>query len=271
MAKAFSLVSWNVEHFKGKPERVVRVVELLSEQNPDVFALLEVEGKTVFNDLVEQMPDYQFHITEGRQVQEALVGVKKKFTAFFTQKVAFKSGNPSLRPGALLTLVIDNERYSLLFLHTKSGSNPLGLGVRDDQFKRAFKLKRKVLDKVAGGKGKAHFLFIGDLNTMGMKYPYQKSIDNDVELRKLEKDAKKARMRRLSKTYDTTWWNGSKSRYKPADLDHVVASDHLQFKSYQGSDIHVLGWPEQKTESKQDKWIQHYSDHALLYLEVQKV
>ena len=271
MAKAFSLVSWNVEHFKGKPERVARVVRLLGEQNPDIFALLEVEGKTVFNDLVEQMPDYQFHITEGRQVQEALVGVKKKFTAFFTQKVAFKSGNPSLRPGALLTLAIDNESYSILFVHTKSGANPLGLGIRDDQFSRAFKLKRKALDNAAGGEGKAHFLFIGDLNTMGMKYPYQKSIDNNMELRKLEKDAKKARMRRLSKTHDATWWNGPNSRYKPANLDHVVASDHLQFKQYQGSDINVLGWPEETTESKQGEWIEQYSDHAILFLEVQKV
>ena len=74
---------------RGKPERVSRGVELPGKQGPDIFALLEVEGKTVFNDLVERMPNYQFHITEGRQVQEALVGVKKEFTAFFTQKVAF--------------------------------------------------------------------------------------------------------------------------------------------------------------------------------------
>ena len=106
---------------------------------------------------------------------------------------------------------------------------------------------------------------------MGMKYPYQKSIGNNVELRKLEKDAKKAKMRRLSKTHDVTWWNGPNSRYKPTDLDHVVASDHLQFKQYQGSDINVLGWPEQTTESTQGEWIEQFSDHAMLYLEVQKV
>ena len=107
-----------------------------------------------------------------------------------------------------MTLAIDNERYSILCLDTKSGANPLGLGIRDDQFRRLFKLKRKALDEAAGGVGKAHFLFIGDLNTMGMRYPYQRSINNDVELRKLEKDAKKAKMRRLSKTHNATWWNG---------------------------------------------------------------
>jgi hypothetical protein len=32
MAKAFSVASWNVEHFKGDPERVGRVVALLEAQ-----------------------------------------------------------------------------------------------------------------------------------------------------------------------------------------------------------------------------------------------
>ena len=43
MAKAFSLVSWNVEHFKGKPRRVAKVAVSLSKQNPDVFAFLEIQ------------------------------------------------------------------------------------------------------------------------------------------------------------------------------------------------------------------------------------
>jgi len=118
MAKAFSLASWNVEHFKGKPERVARVVEFLKAQHPDIFALFEVEGRTVFDDLVATLPGYQFHITEGPQTQEALVGVKRGLTAFFTQKIEFKSGNQYLRPGALLTLTIDGEHYSILFLGT---------------------------------------------------------------------------------------------------------------------------------------------------------
>ena len=50
MAKAFSLASWNVE--QGEPARIERVVAFLGERNPDVLALYEVEGKTVFEDLV---------------------------------------------------------------------------------------------------------------------------------------------------------------------------------------------------------------------------
>lgn len=271
MAKAFSLASWNVEHFKGKPARVERVIDFLNAQNPDVFALLEVEGKEVCSTLMARMPGYQFHITEGPQVQEVLVGVKRGFTAFFTQKVTFKTGNTFLRPGALLTLTIDGEQYSVLFLHTKSGGDPIGLGIRDEQFQRAFAFKKKVLDKAAGGAGKAHFLFLGDLNTMGMEYPFDKDIAADIELQKLDRDAVKVQMRRLTKNHPHTWWNGPKSRYKPADLDHVVASTHLQFKQVGTADIDVRGWPAIATSKEQGAWIKEYSDHGLLFLTVEKV
>ena len=271
MAKAFSLASWNVEHFKGKPVRAERVIDFLNEQNPDVFALLEVEGKEVCGTLTARMPGYQFHITEGPQVQEVLVGVKRGFTAFFTQKVTFKTGNTFLRPGALLTLTIGGEYYSVLFLHTKSSAEPIGLGIRDEQFQRAFNFKKKVLDKAAGGAGKAHFLFLGDLNTMGMDYPFDKDIDATVELQKLDLDAKKVKMRRLTKNRPHTWWNGPKSRYKPADLDHVVASTHLRFKRVKGADIDVRGWPKLATPEEQGAWIKEYSDHGLLFLTVEKV
>ena len=104
MPKAFSVASWNVEHFKNAPRRVGDVIGLLASLDPDVFALYEVEGKDVFAELVAQMPGYQFHITEGPQVQEILVGVRSGLTAFFTQKIEFKAGASAMRPGALLTV-----------------------------------------------------------------------------------------------------------------------------------------------------------------------
>jgi hypothetical protein len=68
MAKAFSLASWNVEHFRSPDSRVGRVVDFLVDLGPpDVFALYEVEGKEVFDALVTKMPGYTFHITEGPQ------------------------------------------------------------------------------------------------------------------------------------------------------------------------------------------------------------
>lgn len=272
MAKVFSLASWNVEHFKGDPSRVQRVVSYLNDSKggnkPDIFALYEVEGAEVYSELVTNMPSYSFHITEGPQVQEILVGVKKTMTAFFTQKIEFKSGNSMLRPGALLSVRKDGEDYTILFLHTKSSPNPVGLGLRDDMFTKAVEFRRKLEKKTETPKWDSNYLFLGDLNTMGMNYPFQKAIGAELELKKLDRDAKRAQMTRLTKNAPSTWSNGSKSKIPPSDLDHVVASDNLRFKTFGGSSISVRGWVEETTDSAKDQWIRDYSDHALLYLEV---
>jgi hypothetical protein len=271
MAKAFSVASWNVEHFKDDPARLARIVDLLVAQDPDVLAIYEVEGKDVYRQMVTKLPGYTFHITEGPQTQEILLGVRSRFTAFFTQRVEFKSRNPSLRPGALLTLHIGDHDYSVLFLHTKSLPSPVGLGLRDDMFTSAFKLK-KALDRAALPGRRAHFIFLGDLNTMGMDYfPKALSILAAAELAKLDRDAAKAGMRRLSKAHDATWWNGPASRIRPSDLDHVVASDHLIFKPFGGADVDVRGWPKESTDVQKGAWIKRFSDHAILYFEVQKI
>ena len=274
MLKAFSVASWNVEHFKGDPARIERVITFLQEQDPDVFALYEVEGKSVFGELVKQRPRYNFHITEGPQTQEILVGARGTLTSFFTQKVEFKSGVTFLRPGALLTVTVAYRNYSILFLHTKSSTKPVGLGIRDDMFERAFKFK-KTLEKTAQKSGTSepvNYLFLGDLNTMGMRYPFKRSIDAPIELKKLDASAKKAGMRRLAKTHPVTWFNGSLSKFPPSDIDHVIAADHIAFKTLTGmtgakGEVDVRGWP---AAANPDKWIEEYSDHGLLYFEVQK-
>jgi len=272
MAKAFSLASWNTKNLKDEDvdsARIKRVVQFMGDQNPDVFAMLEVVGKNLYDTLSSKMAGYQFHITEGPQTQETLVGVKRGLTAFFTQKVEFKSGTTLLRPGALLSLRIDGADYSILFLHTKSSTDPLGLGIRDDQFNRAFKFK-KTLDKAASG-GKSNFLFLGDLNTMGMDYPYKKEIEPDFELKRLDGRAKKAGMRRLTKNAPNTWWEGTGSSYAPSNLDHVVVSDQLSVKKFGGAEADVRGWPALATDAEKTKWIQDHSDHGLVFVEVNKV
>ncbi len=274
MTKAFSVASWNIEHFKQKPEsqaRVDRVIAFLNAQTPDVFALYEVEGAEVFQTLVSTMPDYTFHITEGQQVQEILLGVRHGLTAFFTQKLEFKAGVTTLRPGALLTVTLDNTHYPILFLHTASGSDPRGLGLRDDMLVRACTF-RDTLDK-ADPNGRANYMFLGDLNTMGMEYHYVRSRDITTadELVKLDKQAKAQKMRILKKDAPATWSNGSKSATPPQNLDHVIAASHLQFEAFAGAQITVCGWPKETTTAAQDRWIRDYSDHGLLYFEVQKV
>jgi hypothetical protein len=272
MAKAYSLLSWNVEHFKGDAQRVARVVSVLSAQKPDVFALYEVEGKEVFDELTRAMPGYTFHVTEGPQVQEILVGVRSSFTAFFTQKLEFKSGAALMRPGALLTLTIAGQHYPILFLHTASGNDPRGLGLRDDMLVRACEFSG-TLGKAAPGAAGANYLFLGDLNTMGMQYRYVpgRNISADDELVKLAKQAQRSGMRVLTKSASRTWSNGSKSKTPPSNLDHVIAAAHLKFRTFGGAEVAVRGWPELATPAGQDQWIGAYSDHAFMYLEVQRV
>ncbi len=279
MPKAFSVASWNVEHFgatnrgQDRPRKPVGpIIDFLKSQNADVNAVYEVVGKVVFREVVTRMPNYQWHITEGPQSQEILVGVKRTLTSFFTQKTEFKSGNAYLRPGALLTVVVDGESYPLLMLHLKSLTTPVGFGLRDDMTEKAIKF-RKVLNK-ASASGQAHFLFLGDLNTMGMNLTYsKKDIDGDEELTRLKDrlSPRSVSMTVLDKTDAVTYWPGTDSSYKPSNLDHVVAANHLRFKRFAGTDVDVRGWVDESTDAARDRWAKKFSDHALLYFEVQKV
>ena len=277
MAKVFSVASWNVEHFKDDPTgaRVNRVVDFVRQQDPDVFGIYEVEGASVFKALTTRMPNYMFQITEGLQTQEILIGVRRTLTAFITQRTEFRAGTTHMRPGQLVTVTKNGVNYALLFLHLSSGSDPRGMGLRDDMLERAFEF-RKVLDKAEGGDGKARYVFLGDLNTMGLSYPFGNDIAAAVELRKADRYGQRAKiqMTRLAKTHDATWFNGSGSSLPPSNLDHVYASTNLKFRSFvrpadgQSAAVAVRGWVDEPTPARQDAWIGRFSDHALLYFEV---
>lgn len=272
MAKAFSIASWNVEHFKGNPTRTDRVIDFLKQQNPDVIGLYEVEGSEVFSSVTSKFPGYTFQITEGPQTQEILVGVKSNLSAFMTQKLEFKAGTTHMRPGLLLTITIESKQYMVLFLHLASSNEPRGFGLRDDMADRAIKF-RKTLNKAVGGN--ANYIFLGDLNALGLEYPYKHDIEAGTELKRWDTRAKQYYdIRRLIKTHDFTWSNGSGSTIPDSNLDHVYASEHLKFKEFNKTgggkaEVSVRGWVN-KTNAEKDKWIKDYSDHSLLFLEVQK-
>ena len=270
MPNTLSIASWNVEHFRNDDERIDRVVGFLHDQDPDVFAIYEVEGKDVFAALMTQMPGHSFHITEGENTQEILCGVRRDYTSFVSQRTEYRSGVFRLRPGLLATVSVGAASYSILFMHTKSGDAPRDLGLRDDMFTRAAKFRR-TLDRAAiSGEG-ANYLFIGDFNTMGMRYRFNREQDIDVseELEKLEKMGARSGMRHLTKDEPFTFWNGTRSSMPRSDLDHVFASDHLKFTDFGGADVSVRGWPKQGSDDDKDAWIAAFSDHALLYLEIE--
>jgi hypothetical protein len=156
----------------------------LSNIDPDVFAINEVSGSDVYQEMVTQFPGYTFEITEGPQTQEILIGIRNTFTCFITQKIEFKSRVKYMRLGQLATLRMDGIDYCLVFLHLASFQEPRGFGLRDDMLYRAVKFRHK-LDQPAGGRHKAYYIFLGDLNTMGLNYPFESDISFDKEIKKM--------------------------------------------------------------------------------------
>lgn len=226
--------------------------------------------------MTRAMPGFTFHITEGTQTQEILVGHKNRsdMSAFFTQRTEFKRNNPNLRPGALLTVTIDDNDYSLLFTHLKSLTDPEGFGLRDAMIEKIYSLKKR-LDEISEQRtgNNANLIALGDFNTMGMKYPHGREFDirGEDEIDRLrERAAAGSRgMKLLDKTEPFTFFNGSSSSIGPSDLDHVLASTEIIFAEFAGSArVKVTGWPQQTTNAKKDKWISDFSDHAFLTFDV---
>jgi len=272
MSTAFSVASWNIEHFgsdRAGSRDPETVLSFLKDQDPDIIGIYEVSSSEVFGPIMETFPDHSFHITEGPQTQEILVGSRAGLPAFVTQKTEFKSGQSHLRPGVLLTVRTGGKTYPLLFLHLKSLPDPKGFGLRDDMMRRALRF-RSTLNEAADGR--ANYIFLGDLNTMGLDYPYEEhDIEEAEEIDELERRTGYQDLRLLNKNAAFTWWNGIGSEYDPSNLDHVVAAEHLEFMQFGGADVDVRGWPKLEGEEAQTDWINEHSDHALLYFEVEEV
>ena len=99
----FSVLSWNIEHFRGGDARLKKVAAHIAGQDPDVFGLLEIEHADVLTLMQRELPDYDFALTDGPEVQEILAGWRG---GKFGQTVCSRGrecnvGNPALRPGAL--------------------------------------------------------------------------------------------------------------------------------------------------------------------------
>lgn len=280
---SLSILSWNIEHFNGvggidkknkaaRQNRVKKVVNLIKCFNVDVFGLLEIEIKDVHEEITKEFKNYSFHLTEGPQSQEILIGVRSGVTTFFTQRSEFKKNNPYLRPGALLTVTKNGVHIPILFVHLKSLPSPEGFGLRDAMFNKIFDLK-KALDKKAKAQrsSAANFIVVGDMNTMGLDYGGKNfDISSADEINQITSKFNRRGMKMLKKSHPDTFNNGSISKYEPSALDHVFAAKHLRFDDMDnnGAEVLVGGWAQKNTEAEQDKWIAQYSDHAPIVLKL---
>jgi hypothetical protein len=267
------VLSWNVEHFKDN-SKMNAVVALIQAQNPDIFALYEVEKLDILSLMRNSFPDFTFQITDGPQAQEILVGYRMlaNTQAVFTQKREFKVYNPYLRPGALLTLRKQNKYLNLLFLHTDSGTDAPAFGNRAEMVGKVLKVKKSI-DGITGDTD-GNLVVTGDYNTMGLFFPTSKKADESVaaarEIQALDDSGAKVNMSLCVKESDATWTDGSRQ----SDLDHVLANNSLAFNNLgtrtdgQPFQVAVRGW-QQLSGSKRTEFIEKISDHCALVFEVQ--
>lgn len=281
---AFSVAAWNVEHFgaefKGRPKRQAdRVCEFIWKHRADIICLMEVRSVEVFMPLFSELRGYNFHATDGDQNQEMLVAVRSDMDCFVTERRDMKAGNQHLRPGFLVTPRVGGEFYPIMFLHLKSARTPDGYGLRQAMLRRALKYNEFAVDYLrrAGVNKEAHYMFAGDLNTMGLSGAGRKgNISGLEEVQDLAKLAQQNGMELVKKDSEFTFRNPGGALI--ADLDHVVRRDHIRFNkvprrrgSPRDAEVECIGWPDLPLDLRKDKWIEDYSDHAMLRWEVQRV
>ncbi len=265
---SLSFAVWNVRKFNYKPQRVRAVGQLIKNHDPDVFGILEFLAKDAARKLVrsDDFQSYDFAFTDSKQGIEILVGWKRgRFDQIlFTQRRELQAGNTSLRPGGLISVLEKNTGAftNLLFLHTDSGTDPEAYKNRQIMFGKIWSMKR-ALEQLPEQNGQARLIAMGDLNTMGRK----NGPSGTEEIAELGTQATNNGMKILQKTHDHTWSDGK----KVSNLDHVIASDDVEFKTQLAgpppAQVLVDGWVNRTGEARTN-FIQNISDHCLLFAEV---
>ena len=269
MGSQASIFWWNV-HSLQDAAHAERVVTKLKGIDPDIFGLGEVVGEPAYKFIAREFPEHNFYMTYGRESQEILVGVRRTLPVFFSQKTEFQSGNSFVRPAVLATINDSESPLNILFVHPKSYPSPKDFGQRDDFFQRVFDLKR-LLDIKAGGD--ARFIVCGDMNIMGMSYLERDFITPEDEFHHISTEGGNVGLLFMEKSARATWAANNKGS-QSADLDHVLASQAVKFRSLTTTsgnsyDITVGGWVDFPKNSKErEAFIAEASDHCFLSFQV---
>ena len=268
---AFTFATWNVEKLRGDAARLKRAGDFIKGAHPggkpiDIFGILEVAHVDVSQMIQTEFPDYDFHLTDGPQVQEILVGVLRGVfdQKAFVQKREFKAGNEFLRPGALLSVRQDAAWTHLLYMHTDSGVDADAFGNRFNMFNNIRKMKEALDGKDPSGA--ARLIVMGDLNTMGLQYP--KATKANIRIKAAEEILELptfAGLRVATKSHDRTW----KGSAGESDLDHILVTPPVTLAPLGKAgaeirDVCVRGWVELTDKAAVKAFLKDMSDHCLL-------
>ncbi len=110
---------------------------------------------------------------------------------------------------------------------------PVRLGLRDDMRESGIKF-RKLLNQDNGGQ-LSNFIFLVDLNTTGMNLTFSKKdvrAAEEIEHVKKRLAGSPVKMELLDKTAVNACRSWENASFDPGDLDHVIASQQLDFKKF---------------------------------------
>jgi Endonuclease/Exonuclease/phosphatase family len=269
----YSVLTWNVEHFKNSTSRIKTVADSIAAFKPDIFAIFETEELNLPLLIRQYFPNYNFYLTDGPETQEIMLGVKDGlFTqVVFTQKREFDVGNSRLRPGALLNLKKGVKEYNHLFLHMDSGTDAAAFGNRFEMFDKI----ENLIKALQRADANANLVVAGDFNTMGMFFPDSRKASLRVsdldEIDGVGKIMQKLNLQFGIKNFATTWKSSSSG--KESNLDHVLHTSNLKLKNFGNLaggglyQVQVKGW-HQLTGAAQQNFLLNISDHCMLYFEI---
>lgn len=263
---AFRTLFWNIENYSGDPARTQTLVQHIQANSPEIVGFSEIKDKAALRSILqESLTDYDFGITDGQEGIELLAGWKRGVfaQALFTQRREFKSGNPFLRPGSLLSVKRNGTFYNVLFLHTDSGRKSTDYANRQDMFERIWSLRER-LDEIE--EGVSRFLVLGDLNTMGRSASgTNPAVTAADEISNLSNDAQQNGMRLLAKSHPNTWArvNDQGQITLQSNLDHVLVSDSVPLVNIaNGQEVLVRGWVDATTDASRLDFVEGISDHS---------
>lgn len=270
LPQTLKCLSWNVKHFSGRRRsRLSSIVKYLVSLELDVIALYEVKGSEIFGLMAKYLPEFNWFTTSGPQSQEILVGVRS--TVGITgveQRDEFRADNTYLRPGLVVTVQRRDQgpQTSFLFLHLKAKNDLMDHGIRENQYDALIKLFDFFKDR------NMRICAAGDLNSLGSYYPYGGGVKPETEMLRLSKRLARQSAKVLSKDSDHTWTPSENSRYKAADLDHVMVNENIKVlpMGSDGEDVYVAWPPGYDARNKTAiSWRDDYSDHAPLIWEIE--
>ncbi|MGD8323388.1 MAG: endonuclease/exonuclease/phosphatase family protein [Gammaproteobacteria bacterium] len=285
---AFTVLSWNVEHFHGLGDpRSDTIAAFIRDHDADLIAIYELEsshGGFLFAQ--DQFPGFFTFITEGQNNQEVLImanpAVFEHLTV--TQQHKFRIGNPYLRPGALATVTQGGVHTNVLFLHSASGTGADAFGDRFEINEHVFNLNRRLQELEDASGIAARLVVTGDFNTMGLQYPrglaghriqtFHQEIAGVAHLADRAHLGGFQGMGFAPKEHDLTFSNLNDRQQ--SDLDHVLVSAGVALanRGNRPSDgtpfeVSVQGWIQQPSGAARNDFIDSRSDHCALIFTIE--